>query len=74
MKTEKIEAYVSQEGNIFRTHEEAITDNIEVILNEMLDCQQLINLCLYIKANKNEIRYVIDNIDKVNLEQNELDT
>lgn len=72
MKVNKVEGYLSDDGEIFKTELDAIENNMFSILRSMEDEASLgidsdLELLHWFKDNKDKLQYILDNSDKINL-------
>ena len=72
MKVNKVEGYLSDDGEIFKTELDAIESNMFSILRSMEDETSLsidndLELLHWFKDNKDKLQYILDNSDKINL-------
>ncbi len=70
MKVEKISAFRSDNEQVWETEKQAIESNIDDIVVKLFDVSDNPNhfqVKEWIKDNKKEIRYILNNIDKIDL-------
>lgn len=68
MKVEKVLAYKSSDGSIYLTEKEAVNDNITTLMANANVIDLEIELKKWFKEKPKDIKYILANIDKIDVE------